>query len=987
MSNEPKRLCFMSGEKCPKKDDIDKKIKEDRDSNIKRVFVLMPFKPPYYDYYRFAIDEVYSRDKVWECKYVEKSTLEKGEYIICKICEEIQIAELVIADLSEKNPNVYYELGIAHALGKKTIIIMNKNEGGVSDNFRKFLAKLHLQPLIYSGIEDLKGLLEGQEGKPFVIDFEKTKSLIEGEKYEITDKSLKKLRSAGVPDVVLKELEKIKNEEMEEKIFSKTLEKIIDEVIKKEIEKVIEKEKDSKKGQEYNEAEFKKEYDVYKSLIKEHARDKRYTVICLIPEDDPAERRQIKFSEVFEFGIKEGIEQLEFPGDDLIDMDKEDIRHITKEAQEAKCKWDKDGFANLINHIMKARYCIIDITEVPKTEVPKTEAPKTEAPKTEAHPEVFYWLGFIHGLGVNRHVDMKEIPVCIYITSGRLEKLPFDIRAARVIQYRSLEELVLRIPLELEKLEVERICRFNKAKKEFWRGFTIKNTRFLIGSADVLHPQDPHPSDRVSTHDFKGFNRIVYLLLFSGGRRPYQYEMRIVELAEFIKYTKDGASIPLETYLKSDSSTHFDNWHGNPRDFSIAIDKDNFNKLGFNRSGEVMNYVVISSSCINAPAEMVMSLLYGKKAPDYLFSDTRPYKARSSFWKHFKEKEKLGIYLSKTVINPLPDLTEEKKLEGWTETESKKEYSRIGKRYSKESVPSFCEEEFKSPLTIGGLCQKIINDKYDGISLEQNIDSLNKILSIPDFYEKVNKKKPDLKFSENIKELVKRTKDYRKKNFSDLNENEKGNINRLNRLLLEETYPEETPKSQDVDSGLLIILKDPKIFEEKAPQIFKDIKDQEIFKNIEVKGEIILLCGHGAFGTYELCRMISNIINKDNKKDNKDKDLEDKIFLPAFKYKKKEKGTGEEKEVEVDVKIDDFFSVVNGIRKEKEKEKESYCIEAVFNFKNDIDFNVHSKTTKELVTFFNFDRKEGKRRNLLEDLAQRCPEYKEWRDKISKQPG
>ena len=40
-----------------------------------------------------------------------------------QIIEKIQYDDLVIADLTDGNPNVFYELGIAHTLGKPVIMI------------------------------------------------------------------------------------------------------------------------------------------------------------------------------------------------------------------------------------------------------------------------------------------------------------------------------------------------------------------------------------------------------------------------------------------------------------------------------------------------------------------------------------------------------------------------------------------------------------------------------------------------------------------------------------------------------------------------------------------------------------------------------------------------------------------------------------------------------------------------------------------------
>jgi hypothetical protein len=110
---------------------------------------------------------------------------------------------------------------------------------------------------------------------------------------------------------------------------------------------------------------------------------------------------------------------------------------------------------------------------------------------------------------------------------------------------------------------------------------------------------------------------------------------------------------------------------------------------------------------------------------------------------------------------------------------------------------NFYANEFKGKFMIDGLCDAIKRDGYN-ISLNtpnNTIDWLNKLLKVVNFYDELNKKKQEIGFSEDIKELVKKTENYRNnKKFSDLKNEEQNTIKRLNRLLLEETYPDNTPK-------------------------------------------------------------------------------------------------------------------------------------------------------------------------------------------------
>jgi len=109
----------------------------------------------------------------------------------------------------------------------------------------------------------------------------------------------------------------------------------------------------------------------------------------------------------------------------------------------------------------------------------------------------------------------------------------------------------------------------------------------------------------------------------------------------------------------------------------------------------------------------------------------------------------------------------------------------------------FCGGEFKSKPDIKILCQVINNDKY-GIKLnipEYTIDRLNEIIRTPDFYSKWFKRKGIIDLSPEADELIGDTHGCRKKKFPELTEEEQRKIKRLNRLLLEQTYPSIVPKS------------------------------------------------------------------------------------------------------------------------------------------------------------------------------------------------
>lgn len=203
---------------------------------------------------------------------------------------------------------------------------------------------------------------------------------------------------------------------------------------------------------------------------------------------------------------------MEFPGDELSGLNTEDVCNIIDEARRP----DERAVEKIIDQISQARYCIIDITE-------------------KEHHEVFYWLGFIHGLRVNPDIKLRPDLVCLYVTKGKMKELPFDIRAARIIYYSSIEDLNIKIQKEIEQLEVARITAHNKEKNKFWRHFSVKDTLFLVGASDSYPVgEEKETRNRISIQDFKAYNRIIYQLLFVGPRKSFQYNLKELESSDFL---------------------------------------------------------------------------------------------------------------------------------------------------------------------------------------------------------------------------------------------------------------------------------------------------------------------------------------------------------------------------------------------------------------------------------------------------------------------
>lgn len=83
-------------------------------------FVLMPFKKDLDDVYNECIKPTLV-EKHWECKRSDEVFGTRA--VIDIIHEYIFRPDIIIADLSERNANVFYELGFSHAIGKNTILV------------------------------------------------------------------------------------------------------------------------------------------------------------------------------------------------------------------------------------------------------------------------------------------------------------------------------------------------------------------------------------------------------------------------------------------------------------------------------------------------------------------------------------------------------------------------------------------------------------------------------------------------------------------------------------------------------------------------------------------------------------------------------------------------------------------------------------------------------------------------------------------------
>jgi len=88
-------------------------------------FVLMPFAEAFTDIYNLGIKETCEQAGAY-CERVDEQVYQGN--ILDRVYNQIAKADFIIADMTGRNANVFYEVGYAHALGKSTILLTQHND-------------------------------------------------------------------------------------------------------------------------------------------------------------------------------------------------------------------------------------------------------------------------------------------------------------------------------------------------------------------------------------------------------------------------------------------------------------------------------------------------------------------------------------------------------------------------------------------------------------------------------------------------------------------------------------------------------------------------------------------------------------------------------------------------------------------------------------------------------------------------------------------
>ncbi len=105
------------------------------------VFVLMPFSSTFDDVYQLGIKKACETQNAY-CERVDEQMFDGS--ILDRIYNQIVKADVVVSDMTGRNPNVFYETGYAHALNKR-VILLTQDEADIPFDLR------HYPHIVYAG--------------------------------------------------------------------------------------------------------------------------------------------------------------------------------------------------------------------------------------------------------------------------------------------------------------------------------------------------------------------------------------------------------------------------------------------------------------------------------------------------------------------------------------------------------------------------------------------------------------------------------------------------------------------------------------------------------------------------------------------------------------------------------------------------------------------------------------------------------------------
>jgi hypothetical protein len=161
------KKCFITNKIC----EYDKQV--DIETPSAEVFMISQYGFPYDHLFEQAIKPAMNELN----KKIDRAdqALELG-YVMCqRICRKIKRSNFVIADISEANGNVFYELGLSYGLGKDIVLLANKR---ASHPYLQAFKNIPADFLEYESYHDLEASEEFEKRfqKPLSLQQELLKS-------------------------------------------------------------------------------------------------------------------------------------------------------------------------------------------------------------------------------------------------------------------------------------------------------------------------------------------------------------------------------------------------------------------------------------------------------------------------------------------------------------------------------------------------------------------------------------------------------------------------------------------------------------------------------------------------------------------------------------------------------------------------------------------------------------------------------------------
>lgn len=140
------------------------------------IFVLMPFDQSFDDIYKFGIKGA-AQDVGAYAERIDEQIFTEG--ILDRVFNQINKADVVVADMTGRNANVFYEVGYAHALGK-IVLLLTQDAADIPFDLK------HHQHAVYEGkIEILRNVLTPKI-EWAIAESKKTQAIERKSPYEIS---------------------------------------------------------------------------------------------------------------------------------------------------------------------------------------------------------------------------------------------------------------------------------------------------------------------------------------------------------------------------------------------------------------------------------------------------------------------------------------------------------------------------------------------------------------------------------------------------------------------------------------------------------------------------------------------------------------------------------------------------------------------------------------------------------------------------------